>query len=317
MVIIPVLGSECCKISEETRDVLIDVTGTDPRAVHNVLSVLIYALLERSNNKEVEIVSGGYTYVHKYAEINVDVSTVSDLLGITLSQAEFESLLGKARLGYRDGKVIIPPYRINVLTWVDVAEDVAVMIGYNRLPREAPKIVTSGRRHRVEIFSEEIRKVFLSMGFVEVNNYVLTDRAVENICKAVHLVNPISELYNTVRCSIITQLIATASTMRRKETKLFEVGDVVRGGRTLKTAAFLISRDGVTLTDGLTTIKTLCTRLGLNCKLLPTELGWALPNRTAKIEGDIGGYVAEVSPDLLTKLGHTTPTVVGELEILI
>jgi phenylalanyl-tRNA synthetase beta subunit (EC 6.1.1.20) len=56
MVIIPVLGSECCKITEETRDVLIDVTGTDPRAVHNMLSVLIYALLERSSNKEVEIV---------------------------------------------------------------------------------------------------------------------------------------------------------------------------------------------------------------------------------------------------------------------
>lgn len=293
MVIIPVLGSECCKITEETRDVLIDVTGTDPRAVHNMLSVL--------------------TYTHRHMEIEVDAEAVSDLLGVSLSPAEFERLVNKARLGYRGGKVVAPPYRINVLTWVDVAEDVAVMMGYNRLPREAPKVVTGGRRHGTEIFAGEVRRALMSMGFVEVSNYILTDRAVESLCKAVYVANPISELYNAVRCSIVTQLIATASTMRRREVKLFEVGDVVREGRTLKVAAFLISRDGVTLTDGLSVAKTLCNRLGLNCKASATEVGWALQNRAARIEGDVSGYVAEVNPDLLTILGHLIPTVVGEL----
>jgi phenylalanyl-tRNA synthetase beta chain len=313
MVIIPVLGSECCKITEETRDVLIDVTGTDPRAVHNMLSVLIYALLERSSNKEVEIVRGGATYTHRHMEIEVDTEAVSDLLGVSLSPAEFERLVNKARLGYRGGKVVAPPYRINVLTWVDVAEDVAVMMGYNRLPREAPKVVTGGRRHGTEIFAGEVRRALMSMGFVEVSNYVLTDRAVESLCKAVYVANPISELYNAVRCSIVTQLIATASTMRRREVKLFEVGDVVREGRTLKVAAFLISRDGVTLTDGLSVAKTLCNRLGLNCRVSATEVGWALQNRAARIEGDVSGYVAEANPDLLTIHGHLIPTVVGEL----
>jgi len=313
MVIIPVLGSECCKITEETRDVLIDVTGTDPRAVHSMLSVLIYALLERSDSKEVEIVRGGTTYTHRYAEIEVNAKVVGELLGVSLSQAEFERLVNKARLGYRDGKVVVPPFRINILTWVDVAEDVAVMMGYNRLPREAPKVVTGGRRHRTEIFAGEVRRALTSMGFVEINNYVLTDRAVEGVCKAVYVVNPISELYNTVRCSIVAQLIAAASTVRRREVKLFEVGDVVREGKTLKVATFLISRDGVTLTDGLSVAKSLCNRLGLNCKTSATEVGWALQNRAAQIEGDVSGYVAEVSPDLLTRLGHLIPTVVGEL----
>jgi len=87
----------------------------------------------------------------------------------------------------------------------------------------------------------------------------------------------------------------------------------VREGRTLKVAAFLISRDGVTLTDGLSVAKTLCNRLGLNCKASATEVGWALQNRAARIEGDVSGYVAEANPDLLTILGHLIPTVVGEL----
>jgi len=315
MVIIPVLGSECCKITEETQDVLIDVTGTDPRAVHSTLSVLIYALLERSNSKEVEIVRGGTTYTHRYTEIEVDAKAVGELLGVSLSQMEFERLVNKARLGYGGGKAVVSPYRVNILTWVDVAEDVAVMMGYNSLPRETPKVMTGGRRHGTEIFAGEVRRALMSMGFVEIGNYVLTDRAVESVCKAVYVANPISELYNTVRCSIVTQLIAAASAMRRREVKIFEVGDVVREGKTLKVAAFLISRDGVTLTDGLSVAKTLCSRLGLNCKTLATEVGWALQNRAARIEGDVSGYVAEASPDLLIRLGHLVPTVVGELVI--
>jgi phenylalanyl-tRNA synthetase beta chain len=315
MVIIPVLGSECCKITESTRDVLIDVTGTEPRAVHNALSVLIYAVLERSSGKEVEIVAGGTPYVHRYREVDADPDAVGDLIGMPLSPAAFKRLVEKARLGYEEGRVLVPPYRFNVFSWVDVAEDVAVMLGFNSLPREAPGIVTGGRRHWVEIFAGEVRKAFLSMGFTEVNNYVLTDRAVEEICNAVHVANPVSELYNTVRCSIVTQLIAVAASARRRETKLFEVGDVVKDGKTLKVAAFLISRDGATLTDGLSVIKTLCSRLGLSCKTAAAEIPWALPNRSAKIEGDVGGYIAEVSPDLLVKLGHATPTVVGELHL--
>jgi phenylalanyl-tRNA synthetase beta subunit (EC 6.1.1.20) len=221
----------------------------------------------------------------------------------------------KARLGYEEGKVLVPPYRFNVFSWVDVAEDVAVMLGYNSLPREAPGIVTGGRRHWVEIFAGEVRKAFLSMGFTEVNNYVLTDKAVEEVCNAVHVANPVSELYNTVRCSIVTQLVAVAASARRRETKLFEVGDVVKDGKTLKTAAFLISRDGATLTDGLSVVKTLCSRLGLNCRTAATDIPWALPNRSAKVEGDVSGYMAEVNPDLLAKLGHAVPTVVGELHL--
>ncbi|MFN3804366.1 MAG: phenylalanine--tRNA ligase subunit beta [Pyrobaculum sp.] len=312
MVVVPVLGSECCKISESTRDVLIDVTGTELRAVTNAMSVLIYSLLERSISKEVEIVEGGNTYVHSYLRFELDAKRAGEVLGVELTHGEFVDKVRRARLDY-DREVVAPPYRINLLSWVDVVEDVALMIGYNRLPREPPGVLSAGRRHKVEILTQDLRRLMLIMGFVEINNYVLTDRTVLDVCKAAYVINPISELYNAVRCSIITQLVATAATIRRKEVRIFEVGDVVRDGKTKKALAFLISRDGVTLTDGLSVVKTLCRLSGLSCHTVPASYTWALQNRAAEIRGDVEGYVGEVNPDLLTKLGHSTPTVVAEL----
>lgn len=75
MVIVPVLGSECCKITPNTKDVLIDVTGTDQRSVLNIMSVLIYSLLERSVEKKVEVVRGGLQYRHNYQFIKLDEET--------------------------------------------------------------------------------------------------------------------------------------------------------------------------------------------------------------------------------------------------
>lgn len=313
LTIIPVLGSECCKVTESTRDVLIDVTGTDPRAVVSAMSVLVYGLLERSASKEVALVSGGLAYVHSYIRVRADVGAISELLGVRLALEEFAALVRRARMDYSNGEVVVPPYRINVLSWVDVAEDVALMMSYDAIPREVPRIVAGGRRHRVEVFSDEVRRALLAMGFAEVSNYMLTDESVARVCKPARVLNPVSEMHSTVRCSLITQLVATAAQMRRGGAKIFEVGDVVRDGRTVRAAAFLISHDGVTLTDGLSVLKALCRRLGLECRLSLLEAEWALRGRAALVQGGLAGYIAEVSPDLLVALGHRTPTVVAEL----
>ncbi|MEM1806840.1 MAG: phenylalanine--tRNA ligase subunit beta [Pyrobaculum sp.] len=312
MVIVPVLGSECCKITPNTKDVLIDVTGTDQRSVLNIMSVLIYSLLERSLEKKVEVVRGGLQYRHNYQFIKLDEETAVGLLGFRLSRGEFENLLKRARFDYTNGEVVVPPYRFNVLSWVDVVEDIAILKGYNYIPREPPLLPSIGRRHRDEIFIDEVRKILLSLGYVEVNNYILTDSFVEHICRPVYVVNPISELYTAVRCSLVPQLINTAAYMKKREVKIFEVGDVVAEGRTLKSVGALLSREGVTLTDGLALAKTLCKRLGLSCSFVTTTLKWALENRAAKIVGDVTGFLAEVSPDLLIRHGHYTPTVIVE-----
>ncbi|WP_243680577.1 phenylalanine--tRNA ligase beta subunit-related protein [Vulcanisaeta souniana] len=57
LVIIPVLGSEDFKVTEKTRNVLIDVTATDLKLAKSILAVLTYNLLERSSSRTVEVIN--------------------------------------------------------------------------------------------------------------------------------------------------------------------------------------------------------------------------------------------------------------------
>jgi len=234
---------------------------------------------------------------------------------VRMGEGEFEKALLKARHDYRGGEVLIAPYRINVMSWVDVAEDVAIALGYNKLPREVPPLATTGSRHPVERKSAEVRKALLSMGFTELANYILTQDEILRpfYDKYATLRNPISERYNAVRNSIVPQLLKNASAIRRGEVKIFEIGDVVLDGRTVRAMAFLISKNGVTLTDGLSVVKSLCKYLGLRCSFREAEEAWCIRGRCAIVEGDISGVVGEVHPEVLDKFEHYVPTVVCQI----
>lgn len=319
MVVIPVLGGECCKVTPSTKDVLIDVTGPQLDVLLKILPILIYGLLERSKSKRVELVKINGSYVTRLEprRIRVDRQAVNELLGLSLDEAEYASLIRKARHDVEDSWVLVAPYRINVISWVDIAEDVAIMKGYNNMPREPPPVLTLGRRHRVEVASEDVRRSLLLLGFQEVMNGVLTYSAFLNDFKLAYpiVVNPVSERLDAVRSSLLPGLLYVVSTLRRPKPKLFEVGDVVVNGRTSRAVAFAMGGEGLTITDGIMVLNSLCEHLGVRCEVVNDNAPWCIEGRCARVEGPFRGYVGEASPELLVKLGVFTPVVLGELVI--
>jgi len=317
MVVVPVLGSECCKVTPATRDVLIDVTGPRLETLLKILAILVYNLLERSKSRKVELVkiNGGYPARLERREIDVDRGLVSEMLGVDLGEEEYRALLRRARHDVQGGKVVVAPYRINIISWVDIAEDIAIMKGYGNISREPPPIVTAGRRHRSEISSEDAREALLSLGFQEVMNGVLTYSALLEAFGLRHarVVNPVSERLDAVRSSLLPGLLNVVSALRRPRIKLFEIGDVVAGGRTRRAVAVAVGGDGVTTTDGVAVVRTLCRALGVECRVENGEAPWCIEGRCARLVGDIEGYVGEVRPDILVKLGASTPVTLGEI----
>ncbi|MBP1449964.1 MAG: phenylalanine--tRNA ligase subunit beta [Thermoproteus sp.] len=316
MVVIPVLGSECCKVTSSTRDVLIDITGHDLSYIIKILSILIYNLIERSISKIVEIVKINNQYIYNLSGKSLVVrrSDVEELLGVELGREEYEDLLGRSRYDVGGENVVVPPYRINVISWVDIAEDIAIMKGYNKFPREPPPMSAAGRRHRVELLTEDARRIMTSLGFHEVANYILAPSQLLQIfgLRYAELLNPVSERLNAVRSSIIPELVELAPLSKKGEVKIFEVGEVFDGG-TKRAVAFLVSKDALTVTDGLSYLRALCIRLGLRCDVEEHEAPWCTAGRCAKIKGDVEGVVGEVRPEILEKLGAVRPIVVAEL----
>lgn len=317
MVVIPVLGSECCKVTPSTRDVLIDVTGPQLEPLLKILAILSYSLAERSQNKKIELVriNGMYPTRFEGRAFEVKKEAVEEVLGVKFTSDEYVALLRRARHDVQDGRVLVAPYRINVLSWVDIAEDIAIMKGYNNLPREPPPIITAGRKHRVEIASEDARRALSVLGFQEVMNGVLTHSALFEAFGLTYpkVKNPVSERLDAVRASILPELLLVAAALRRPKFKLFEVGDVVVNGLTRRAVAVAMGGEGITITDGISAINALCLALGVSCRVENWRAPWCIEGRCAKIDGGVSGYVGEVKPEILVGFGVFTPLVLGEL----
>ncbi|MGC9117548.1 MAG: phenylalanine--tRNA ligase subunit beta [Thermoproteus sp.] len=317
MVVVPVLGSECCKVTPSTRDILIDVTGPQLEPLLKILSILVYNLLERSKSRRVELVkiNGVYPTRLESREVYVDRRQVGEMLGVDLSDEEYRTLLRRARHDVRGDSVLVAPYRINIISWVDIAEDIAIMKGYGNISRAPPPIITAGRRHRSEISSEDARRALLSLGFQEVMNGVLIHSALLDAfgLRYARVMNPVSERLDAVRSSLLPGLLSVVSGLKRSRVKLFEIGDVVAEGLTRRAVAAAIGGDGVTITDGISVFRSLCIALGVECRLENGHMYWCTEGRCAELKGEVDGYVGEVRPDILTKLGVFMPVVLGEI----
>ncbi len=334
----PIINSEMNKVTEETRNILIDVTGTEPNLMMKVLNVVTTSVAERGNNVIIEAVEiRGGEAPHNVApdlegeEVSVAHDSIQKLLGYSLNRVSVQNILQKmgyvARVEDDFYEVWIPPYRIDVHGEVDVVEDIAIGYGYSNIPlSRTPPSPTLGFNHPIERFSSLLRDFMVGMGLQEVLNFMLIDEDVLNMFsggKHVKLVNPKMKQYSALRNSIIPSLLISAVINYEKVSTLeiFEVGDVVQLDNGVPTTermvGFLLMGDKYTLTDGLVIAKTLTQALGGTYRAEGAEIPGFIKGRTAKIYvNDIAvGHVGELDPALTTELGVMKPVIAGEISL--
>lgn len=342
LVIIPVLGSEDFKVTEKTRNVLIDVTATDLKLAKSILAVLTYNLLERSSSRTVEVINVEAPWGTTESpalnplEFRLTINFVNDYLGLNLSKDDVMNYLLMSRHDAVDEDkellVKVAPYRFNVLHPVDLAEDVAVAYGYDKIPKELPSQPVRGARYGLSMFTDLVRDLMIGLGFQEVLNYMMSNRDVMirrtmDQRELVEVDNPKSELYTVIRDHIWPQLMEIAA--RNKALiegglRIFEVGytatpdqDREVGVREDLVLSYLISGPEITLTDGLSTLRTMFTSLGINYSLNPCEVPSGLPERTACIyvgTKDVG-FVMELRPDVIISFDLEYPVVISEIKL--
>jgi len=137
----PIINSnDIGKVTSGTKNVLVEVTGTDWKTVRTVLLVVAMSLADRGgklHSVKIEYqfkMPDGPTTVKtpdtKPEEMTIMQDDVNNLLGIELGAAEMEELLKKGRYdAAAEGevvKVFVPPYRTDVMHAVDIIEDIAI-----------------------------------------------------------------------------------------------------------------------------------------------------------------------------------------------
>jgi len=342
----PILNSDDNKVTTNTRNILIDSTGLNPEIVVDMVTIMAVNIAERSQNRIIEVVgvehpSGLIIEAPRRTGnfISVNLSDVSRLIGVDISVEDAVRYLSLHYYTVRsiEGRVLTveaPIYRLDARSWVDVAEDIAISHGYDAIGRQAdslPYSTSIGKIHPLEYISRRVRDILVGLGFIEIANYMMTSIESQTTLMGYNqgifvVENPKSDRYTAIRSWLTPGIIEAIIENKGKRARLavFEIGDVVLPDESMETNArverrigIAVSHEKATLTDGLAVVRTLFKELGVTLSFEKTMVPGLLPERTAAINvnGEQIGFVGEVKPEILYKLGLMNPVIVSEINL--
>ncbi len=246
----PIINSnDLGKITEASRNLLIEVTGTLYKTVLNTLNLVTLALIDRggkpysvtvnypknSNFKEGTVVTPNFDN----KRFTLGVEETNRLLGLKLSAKEISSSLLTAGLGIEQiGNdcltVLVPCYRVDIMHQVDIIEDVAIAYGYNNIEPLWRELPTTGEAKPDQHLINVARDLMVGLGYQETLNTTLTNS--ETLFTKMNMPNsPLIELANpkviTMTCIrnwLLPSLMEFLSVNQSVEfpQKIFELGKV-------------------------------------------------------------------------------------------
>jgi phenylalanyl-tRNA synthetase beta chain len=329
----PIINGELTRVTESTRNVFVDVTGTDANAIMEALKIVALSLVDRGGELFTVEVIGRKKFTTpdlEYKLVEMPAEKINKMLGMNFSEAQLLKLLAKMGYASSGKKIEVPCYRVDVLDWVDLAEDAAVAYGYNNFEPSLPNFFSIGQEKRSEVVEGSARELMIGLDFLEVVCQNLTN---EQECFGKMLVeekphvkikNPKVEEFTILRTWLSPSLLRVISESKQAELpiRIFEIGDAVslEGSRASESRhiAFAIYDSKATFSE----IKSIA-------EALLREMGWKFDMRAAEHPSFIRGRVAElvfgkkrvgvlgeIHPQILNNFQLEQPVALLEMEII-
>ena len=342
----PIINGELTKLSEDTKNIIVDVTGTDEKAVNQALNIICSSFAEVGGKiKSMEIVYEDETFVSPDLtpkERNVHVDVANELIGGTdLDAEDVKRLLEGARfdaeiLNENELKVIIPAYRIDILHEVDIVENIAIQYRINNVEAKLPNLATIANEHSWFKSEQTIRELMVGFGFQEVMSLMLTseknhfEKMNQEEIDHVQVARPISISGTMIRTSLLNSLMEFLEDNKHEDLpqKIFEIGDVVymddenfNKTRTVKKLAGLICHSSANFTEIKSTTSSIVSNLGYSMELSDSENTSFITGRVADFTGDskngqIKGFFGEIAPEVIRNFELEYPVTAFEIEFI-
>ncbi|MGC9366639.1 MAG: phenylalanine--tRNA ligase subunit beta [bacterium] len=328
--------------------IAVEATGMTKKMVDLVLVILALNLTDQGGEiTRMEVIAPhGKSFVHPVSEreeISVYVPHAHSLLGQEDLGIEIISSSLK-KMGYRISRSTpneifaqIPIFRQDVMHEVDLIEDIAIALEYNEFSPLPLEEYTSGGLSPTQRRANTLRQISIGLGFVEFMGNMLTSKETlelitQNISNPVEIDNPMTKLYNCLRDYLFPGLVDVEAHNSKAEYPhyIFEVGEVNKKyinnqlveTETLLSAAYLIANPEATFSQMHSVLSTIFSYLSLDFNLRELEIPFLISGRSAEIlvtDQTSGksfslGFLGEVHPRILDKLGIHMPTVIMELE---
>jgi len=266
------MGGSSSEISETTTDIALEAVRFDPTSIaknsrrHKISSEASRrfersvdpSLAESASARFVQLLSAHSSAQHVativagepiYAPIvTIDPGQISTILGFEISPkkvAEFLRVIG-CDVNEKSFAVDPPSWRSDLLTTSDFAEEVARMIGYDKIPSILPprplhaSLTPDQKRRRA------VAAMLASRGLVEVQTFPFTNQAtidsmgfVGERAATYRVANPMSEEFPLMRVHLVPGLIEVAQrniSRGAKDFAIFEMGSIFRSSKKLMPA---------------------------------------------------------------------------------
>jgi len=340
----PIINSnDLGRITEETKNVLIEVTGTVHETVLNTLITIAVSLADRGG----EILS---STIHYSSPKPMDVETpdlgsqsmeldphyVEKVLGLRLLNSEMVQLLEKARYDATrqdEGAVTVrvPCYRMDIIHPVDIVEDIAIAYGLNNIESRWPQMPTIGAATRREKFCDILREIMIGLGFQEVLTYSMTN--VDHLFskmnlepgRVIEVANPKMTTITCLRSWLLPNIMKFLSNNTHVDCpqKIFEVGLCVipdrkceNLSRDVKKLACTLTHSKASFAESKSILDSLLSNIGIRYEVEETKHSSFMNGRVGRIsvEGRELGIIGEINPKVLESWKIENPTAAFELD---
>ena len=342
----PIINGELTKIKEDTKNIIVDVTGTDERAVNQALNIICCSFAEVGGQiKSMDVKYEDKTITSPDLtpqEMNVHVSTANELIGGTdLNADDIKGLLEKARfdaeiIDENTVKAIIPAYRVDILHEVDIVENIAVQYHINSVEAKLPEINTVAYENNWFSAESTIREVMIGLGFQEIMSLMLTseeahyEKMNQEEKPHVQVARPITIDRTMIRTSLINSLMEFLEDNKHEDLpqKIFEIGDVLylddsKENKTIssKKLAAVICHSTANFSEIKSVVTSVLSNLGYSMEIKDSKNKTFIEGRAADVKGvsdagSIEGFFGEVSPEVITNFTLEYPVIAFEIEFI-
>ncbi|OQA91978.1 MAG: Phenylalanine--tRNA ligase beta subunit [Elusimicrobia bacterium ADurb.Bin231] len=259
-----VIGGKDTSVTEKTKRILLEVASFDPISIRktsrrlaintessarfirgidysNILNISKIAcdmISEICSGKvvpeAVDIAAGQRTA----PEINVNISKVNSILGSDITVNEAKQIMDRLSFSYKgnassgDFTVVPPSYRNDLLSEIDIVEELARIYGYEKIPcASGVKYMPDIKSDRADEFTDKARDIAVSFGFLETISYnFISESDAENLDMCGNLLkvaNPLSCECSFLTPSLLPMVISNANrnfSRGLRDLKLFEIG---------------------------------------------------------------------------------------------
>ncbi len=329
----PVINGDVTRVTPKTKNMFVDVTSTDRKAGDDVLAIVATTLAEAGG--KLGTVSIRYTKPTTTpdlapVELPLDYGLVRSVLGMDLSRSEISRSLARSRLGVRGNRVLGPRYRIDLLHPVDVAEEVALGYGVDRIGPIYPPSKQPGRFDGFEDFLDSASTIMAGAGMIEMMTFELTDEKTlysnfqRSPSQKVAVLNPKSLEHCVLRDALLPCLMAslTGNVKSDYPQKVFEIGRVFGRSRDSVSESWhlgcLVAHSQSSFSEAKMYLESAC-RVIIGTEASSKESShWAFaPGRCASVSmgGREIGFVGEVKPEAVDGFGLGVPVSGFEIDL--